>query len=148
MSNDHNHPFIVAAKKKHRFETRQGHLLVEDLFDLSLKDLDRVGLALKKDLDENNTESLLTNPDAKLSAAQRTKKEQFDVVKLVIEVKEAENKKKKSALEKRARRERLQALLQKKELEAEDNKSLEDIQKELAELEKEAEEEAAELAAS
>jgi hypothetical protein len=144
----HTHPFVVSSKEGHRFVTRNGHVTVEDLFHLSLKDLDKMGLALKKDLDGSETESLLTNPDAKQTAAQKEKQAKFETIKLVIDIKEADNKRKRNALEKRQRRERLNELLQQKELEAEGEKSVEDLRKELAELNAEEAETPAEASAS
>jgi len=47
------------CRAKLRFKTRKGNMMIEDLFDLSLQSLDRVGTTVLQDI-KAQTESLLT----------------------------------------------------------------------------------------
>jgi len=136
MSEDnYNHPFVLAAKAQLRFvgPNGGGQLTVDDLFTLSLKDLDKMGLAIKETISDSSA-SLLTNPDTQVSAVTKEQTLRLEVIKTVIGVKEADNSAKAQAAKKAKRREFLLGLRKKKELDELSELSTEDIDKELAEL--------------
>jgi len=65
-----------AAKKKFRYQTPQGQITTEDLFDLSLEQLNSLAKSLNKQVKEHGEEDYLkvTKPEATLV------KKKFDVV--------------------------------------------------------------------
>ena len=142
MSNITN-PFAIAARNKLRFHTSGGSLAAEDLFDLSLKDLDRLAVEIHGGLQENST-SFLENPDRKVSAAQAENELRLEVLKAVIGIKQDENKARLDAAAKAKRREFLKGLQEKKRMDALESLSEEEIAAQLAELDGEEEVAAAE----
>jgi hypothetical protein len=80
-----NNIFAVATRQKYRFPFN-GQISVEDLWDLSPAQLDRVYKALKKDQKASNEETLLTvrtTEDAVLD-------DKIELVKYIFETKQTE----------------------------------------------------------
>lgn len=80
-----NNIFAVATRQKYRFPFN-GQISVEDLWDLSPAQLDRVYKALKKDQKASNEETLLTvrtTEDAVLD-------DKLELVKYIFETKQTE----------------------------------------------------------
>lgn len=130
--------FERATRERFRFDTPNGRLTVEDLWDLPLEarngrnqaNLDDIAKALFKSLQSGDDKSFV-RPEAKSDPTIQAK---FDIAKYIIDVKLDEAKK---ATEARARREaksRLREILLRKKNEAQEAKSIEEIEKELAEL--------------
>jgi len=136
--NENTNVFARAAKGKLRFATTGGQLSSEDLFDLSLQDLDSIGIALKKELEKGSGESLLEDPDIRRTRAQKENQLRFDVIKEVIDIRQTEEKARKSRAEKAARRKFLTDLRDKRELDELESLSKEDIDAQLAALDEEA----------
>lgn len=127
--------FKEAARRKVRFETRIGFLTVEDLWDLPLiheskVNLDEIAIAINKKLRECNSESFVKYFSPKVDDSQL----KFNVVKDIIDTKlqEAQENEKKQARE--SRRQELLGLKARKRQEIDMGKTLEEIDKELAEL--------------
>ncbi len=118
MSENNNALFIGATRGKLRFATNSGHLSTEDLWDLSLKDLDRIAVNIDSQISPGSRKSFLENPDRKSDEAARENELRLEVLKLVIEVKQAENKQAKEALTAAKQREFLIGLRDKKRIEA------------------------------
>ena len=122
--------FEQATRKKLRFSTRKGEASVEDLWDLSLTALNEVAKGVNRTLKAQEEEDFITTP----STAATTDQLKLDILKSVIkhklEVKDA-TAKRQETLQKKAQLE--QIIMRKKDAELE-GKSLEDLQKELAEL--------------
>jgi hypothetical protein len=133
MSESTPNVILLAAKAKLRFRTKGGHISTEDLFDLSLKDLDAVAVAVSADL-KQNTESFLTNPDTVADKNTVEQKLRLDVLKEVIAHKETENREKRDAAATKARITFLENLLEKKRINDLESLPTGDIEKELAEL--------------
>ena len=55
--------YKLAAQHKIRFVTKKGNLCVEDLFVMSLKDLDEIYRSLKTEEKDLDVESLMDTPD-------------------------------------------------------------------------------------
>lgn len=123
--------FEKATKQKLRFNTTKGLLSVEDLWDLSLTSLDSIARSVNKALKEESEESFI----AVKTAANTTQQLRLDILKYIIEVKLKEKEVAKTRAEKSAKIETLKALAASKEIEELGAKSLDDIQKMIAELE-------------
>lgn len=87
--------FAIATRKKFRFDTPQGFLCVEDLWDLPLQtirpnkaSLDAIAIGLNREIKESDTTSFV---DDAPTASDDTKT-MFDIVLHVISVRKEENK--------------------------------------------------------
>lgn len=123
--------FEKATRLRLRFETSRGNLNVEDLWRLSLAELDKLAIALNKQLKESSEESFIKakSKDNKLLELR------FDIVKHIIETLLSEDEEKKKAADKRAKREQLLELIAKKKNQELEGKSLEELEAELTKLE-------------
>lgn len=123
--------FERATRQKLRFSHKNSRITTEDLWDLSLPDLDAVAKKLNKELKESSEESFIKP----VSTSNTKKKLEFDVVKYVIDYKLEQNKLAELRAEKRAKREKIMELIDQKENEALSQKGLDELRKELQELE-------------
>ena len=123
--------FEKATRLRLRFETSRGNLNVEDLWRLPLAELDKLAIALNKQLKESSDESFIKakSKDNKLLELR------FDIVKHIIETLLSEDEEKKKAADKRAKREQLLELIAKKKNQELEGKSLEELEAELTKLE-------------
>lgn len=123
--------FEKATRLRLRFETSRGNLNVEDLWRLPLAELDKLAIALNKQLKESSEESFIKakSKDNKLLELR------FDIVKHIIETLLSEDEEKKKAADKRAKREQLLELIAKKKSQELEGKSLEELEAELTKLE-------------
>jgi hypothetical protein len=130
MSND---AFIQASKGKLRFTTSRGQITVEDLWSLSLRDLDTLG---QKVIAESGptVSSLLTNPDPKVNTAKKENDLRLEIIKTIIGIKEAENSAALAAAGNRRRKEMLQEILESKKIESLGGKSIAELEAEIASL--------------
>ena len=121
---------LKALQAKLRFTSRNGSISVEDLNDLSLTSLDRMAVAVATELEAQEKTFLATtkkgSPNLQLA---------LDVLKLFITVKTEEAKVKAERADKKAARAFLLDLKAKKEADALQTLSIEDIEKRLAALE-------------
>lgn len=130
--------FELASKKKIRFASSRGNITVEDLWDLSLEQLDTIAMALNKRVKESAEESFIT----KSPKADKTLMLSLEIVKSVIETKMEQADKRRKAQENKAKIDKYLELISQKQDEALTKKSLATLQKELAGIsEAEAEEE-------
>lgn len=130
MSNSINELFIIAARKKFRFNSAHGQLTVEDLFDLNLAKLDFIAVALDEEIQKAGRKSFVqkrTNSTTALEA-------QLEIVKFVIETKQTEAEERKIKEQNEARRAFLLDLKNKKALEQIEGLSIEEIDKQIASL--------------
>ena len=123
--------FEKATRLRLRFETSRGNLNVEDLWRLPLAELDKLAIALNKQLKESSEESFIKakSKDNKLLELR------FDIVKHIIETLLSEDEEKKKAADKRAKREQLLELIAKKKNQELEGKSLEELEAKLTKLE-------------
>lgn len=123
--------FEKSARLKVRFDTPQGQLAVEDLFDLPLTsgtaraNLDDIARKLSKQVKESETESFVIRP-AKVNEVTLLK---FDVVKHIIEVRLAENEAAALARSNKEKKQQLLSLIAQKENEALAGQSIDDLRK-------------------
>ena len=123
--------FLKAAKTKLRFTTSQGLLATEDLFDLSLTSLDKMARAVNKMLRDEDEESFIPTSTPKRVTHNNLR---LDILKHIIEVKIKEEEIRKNRAEVAAKIATLKGLAESKANEQLASQSLEDIQKQLAEL--------------
>lgn len=120
-----------ALRAKLRFSTAKGKLTTEDLFDLSLADLDNLAIVLDKKLSETPRKSFISDiaPDTQEDELR------FNIVKDIINLKLAERNAAQNAKAKAAEKAQLMEILHRKKNEALENLSVAEIEAKLAELE-------------
>lgn len=125
--------FKKASKLKLRFPSTKGHVSVEDLWNLPLNELDAMYKALNKARKEDEGESLL----ATKSPASTIIDLQIEIIKEVVKDKQEERDAAKVRADRKKRRQELMDLMLKKQAEADGGRSMEDLQKELNDLNEE-----------
>lgn len=121
--------FEMATRLKFRFPFR-GMISVEDLWDLDAEDLDAVYKELNKDVRKSQEDSLLDGSrvdDADLNA-------KIEIVKYIFQVKQDEEMERKAAADNAIKRRRILEVLAKKQENALENMTEEELQAALAEL--------------
>lgn len=120
---------LKVVKQKLRFQSGKGLITAEDVFDLPLTNLKTMANNLNRGL-KNSTDDLFS---------EKSLKETEDSLRLsfilqVIEIRESENSAKITAKETTQKRELLKSLIAQKKLEATSSMSIEDLEKELANI--------------
>ena len=121
--------FEFATRSKMRFPYK-GMVSVEDLWDLPVKELDKVFKTLNAQKKQTQEESLLstkTKEDEALST-------QIDIIKYIVSVKLAEIEANEKAIANKAKKQKIMAIITAKEDEALKDASIEDLQKMLSEI--------------
>lgn len=119
-----------AAQQRLRFDTDKGKLTVEDLFHLSLQQLNEVGKELRKVVKESEEESLIGETSNQASVA----KLKFDIVVDIINTKKEERAAAATAATNKALKQELLAELEARQKNSLKSLSDEDLQKKIAEL--------------
>lgn len=122
--------FEYAVRNKVRFPFK-GMISVEDLWDLSLTNLDSIYKTLNKEVKQSEEESLLTTKtsvDTELEV-------QIAIIKHIVSVKLEEQEAREKAAAKKAQKQKIMSIIATKEDEALQNTSVEDLKKMLEELE-------------
>lgn len=122
--------FEVATREKMRFPFK-GMISVEDLWDLSVQNLDKVFKTLNSQRKEAQEESLLNTK----SFEDERLETQIEIVKYIVNVKLEERAAMVKAAENKEKKQKIMALMAKKDDEAMENMSKEELQKLLDELE-------------
>lgn len=120
--------FEIASREKYRFPYK-GLISVEDLWDLTLPQLDGVYKALSKEVKTQGEDSLMAEAitDKKLS-------NMIEIVKYIFSVKQQEADARKTAAENKRKRERIAKVLAQKEDEALHNMSADELKKLMTDL--------------
>lgn len=121
--------FEYASRNKVRFPFK-GMISVEDLWDLSLTNLDSIYKTLNKQVKQSEEESLLNTKvsvDTELEV-------QIAIVKHIVSVKLAEKEATEKASAKKAQKQKIMSIIATKENEALQNSSIDDLKKMLDEL--------------
>lgn len=121
--------FEYAVRNKVRFPFK-GMISVEDLWDLSLTNLDSIYKTLNKQVKQSEEESLLSTKesvDVELGV-------QISIVKYIVSVKLAEKEAAEKASAKKAQKQKIMSIIASKENEALQNSSIDDLKKMLEEL--------------
>jgi len=128
MSNEKN-IFEIAVRGKYRFPFK-GLISVEDMWDLSAKDLDSIFKTLNSQLKQSKEESLLetkTQQDEELNT-------KIEIIKYIVQVKLEEEQSKLKAKELREQKQKIMQILSEKKDDALQGKSIEELQQMLNEL--------------
>ena len=121
--------FEFASRNKVRFPFK-GMISVEDLWDLSLTNLDSIYKTLNKQVKQSEEESLLST-----KASVDTELEvQIAIVKHIVSVKLAEKEAAEKASAKKAQKQKIMSIIATKQDEALQNSSIDDLKKMLDEL--------------
>lgn len=122
--------FEYAVRNKVRFPFK-GMISVEDLWDLSLTNLDSIYKTLNKQVKQSEEESLLST-----SANVNTELEvKIAIIKHIVSVKLTEKENAEKAADKKAQKQKIMSIIATKENEALQNSSIEELNKMLDELE-------------
>ena len=121
--------FEFASRNKVRFPFK-GMISVEDLWDLSLTNLDLIYKTLNKQVKQSEEESLLST-----KASVDTELEvQIAIVKHIVSVKLTEKEAAEKASAKKAQKQKIMSIIATKQYEALQNSSIDDLKKMLDEL--------------
>ena len=122
--------FIKASRLKLKVQTPKGNLPVDDLWELTLTQLNAIAKDLKRQLNETQEEDFLEEktPEDELI------KLRFDIVLYILNTKKAEKKAQEESVVLKAEREQILALMADKKAESLKNLSEEDLQKKLDEI--------------
>lgn len=122
--------FIIASRQKLRFNTPQGLLSVEDLWDLPLTsekanraNLDDLAVSLHREL-ESGPKVSFVNKSAKADDDNKIK---FDIVKHIIDVRLAENEAATLARANREKKQQILSVIARKENEQLEGTSLDEL---------------------
>lgn len=130
--------FEQASRQKFRFATTRGNISTEDLWDLSLEDLDTIAKNLNKLVKASTEESFIK----KTNAGNKKATIQLEVVVSIINTKLEEQESRKLATERKAKRAQIIEIMSKKQDNALSRKSIAALQAELDKLDDGEEEEA------
>lgn len=121
--------FEYAVRNKIRFPFK-GMISVEDMWDLSLSNLDSIYKTLNKQVKQSEEESLLSTK----TAVDTELEVQIAIVKHIVSVKLAEKEAAERASAKKAQKQKIMSIIATKENEALHNSSIDDLKKMLSEL--------------
>ena len=105
--------FEAATRYKYRFPFK-GMISVEDLWDLKLQDLDSVFKLLNKEKKQSDEESLLQVK----SEADQELENKIQIVKFIVQVKQAETAERLAAKDKKERNQKIMRIIERKQNEA------------------------------
>lgn len=127
--------FLKASRLKLRFRTTKGELSVEDLWDLSLTSLDSIAVSIDSQLGSKKT--FLVEPDRAVSSEQQLDQLRLEILKEVLSTKQAENAAARERSKRQAQLAFLKQLREDREIESLKSQPLDEINKQIAELEAE-----------
>lgn len=123
--------FEYATREKLRFPFK-GEISVEDLWDLSLTNLDKVYKSLNAQAKQNNEASLISS--SVKTAEESRIDSKIEIVRYIFDVKDNEAKARRRAVEKAEKKQKIMSIIARKQDEALESMSAEDLQKMLDEL--------------
>lgn len=129
--------FEKATRQKLRFQYK-GLISTEDLWDLSLEELNAIYVALCSKTKNKTEDSLIT--DGKASKEDRDNMLRMEIVKSIFEVKKKEVEKRKLRKEQKDRDQQILSILARKENQEMENKSIDELRSMLNKDEEEEEE--------
>lgn len=116
--------FKLASQQKLRFQTSKGQLSTEQLWDLSLEELDNLAVSLETEHKESGKKSFLT----KTSVKDKTTKLRFDVVLDVLNTKVEEAQALQEAFEIKEHNKKIIQLISEKQDESLKGKSIKQLE--------------------
>ena len=121
--------FEIAVRNKYRFPFK-GNISVEDLWDLSMSDLDKVYKALNTQKKQSEEDSLMVTHNPETTEVQI----KIDIVRHIYAEKVAEKEARERAAENSAKRQRIMQILANKQDAALENMSEEELKAMLSEM--------------
>lgn len=121
--------FEIATRNKYRFPYR-GQISVEDMWDLSVTELDKIFKTLNKQIKTAQEESLLETK----TKEDETIENQISIVRHIVSVKQKEANDRLREKERKAQKQRIMEIMADKEDEDLKSKSTEELRKMLEEL--------------
>lgn len=122
--------FERAARQKLRFQSPKGGVSAEDLWDITLPQLNKMAKALKKELRESEEEDFLQTR----SAADVKTQLKFDIVLHVLNVKVAEQEAREARVARKEEKEKILGILARKQDTALENLSEAELEAKLNSL--------------
>ena len=122
-----NELFIMATRRKFRFPFK-GQVSVEDLWDMSVRDLDSVFKLLNSQIKQANEESLLTTKSKEDTILEA----QIAIVKYIVQVKQDDAAQAQNQMVQAEKKRRIMEIIANKQDAALQNLSVEELQKMLA----------------
>lgn len=123
--------FEQATKEKYRFDSVQGKLTVEDLWDLPLisstgniASLDDIAINLDEEVAQHK-KSFVVKPSSRISLA----KKKLDIVKYIIKVKMQEQEEREKEAQRAEEKQRIMEIIDEKQNEKLKSKSLSELKK-------------------
>lgn len=116
--------FKLASQQRLRFQTTKGILSTEQLWDLSLEDLDNLAASLEAEYKESGKKSFLS----KVSAKDKTIRLKFDIVIDILQTKVEEKELAIEARETKEHNKKIIALIVEKKDEALKGKSIRELE--------------------
>lgn len=116
--------FKLASQQKLRFQTTKGLLSAEQLWDLSLQDLDVLAVSLEAEHKESGRKSFLT----KTSAKDKTAKLRFDIVLDILSTKVEEEQAALAEMERKANNQKIISIIADKQDESLKGKSIKQLE--------------------
>lgn len=121
-------PFEFVTRHKVRFPFK-GLISVEDLWTLSLRDLDDIFKILNKQVKQSDEESLLEEKSADDFKKHTTLLIQIEVIKHIVSVKQEEQRAKEIAAENKLKKEKIMSILASREDKALENATEEELKR-------------------
>ena len=122
--------FEKAVRMKLRLDTDRGRLDVYDLWDLNLRELNKLAKSLNKEIKEIEEEDFLEVKNESNTTIKLT----FEIVLHILNVKKSEQEQREKAAERKAAKQRILEIISNKENEELQSMSKEDLLKKLDEL--------------
>lgn len=116
--------FKLATQQKLRFQTSKGSLNIEQLWDLTLNDLDNLAVSLEQDYEESKGKSFLV----KRTVKDKTIKLQFDIVLDILQTKAQAAEEAKERKERKEHNEKILTLISEKKDESLKGKSIKQLE--------------------
>jgi hypothetical protein len=124
--------FEYAAKNRIRFQSKKGLINAEDCYQLTLKELDEIGLKI-----QSQTKSSSISLLSKVSQKGDTRlKVSLEIIKHIIAIKETEIENREAEIENKIKLEKYIELLERKQDEVKEGLSIEEIKSQILELQK------------
>lgn len=119
--------FKKATRQRTRFNTQRGQLTVEDLWQLSLEELNSIAMRVNKDLKDESEESFISE----VTPASTELKLKLEILKSIIDTRLAEREASQNRIKTEQRKARIREMLAKKDDEALGELSREELEAEL-----------------
>lgn len=115
--------FEQASKQRIRFHTPRGVLTVEDMWTADLEMVDMIAVSFQEDLERTTTKSFLKD----VNEENKHMRLKLDILKHIIEARVAEIEEAKQAARRKKRNELIMRIIESKQNEELENKSIEEL---------------------